>query len=247
MDTTNTKTCKRCRKPFLPKSARRTEQYCSVACRTTSHLRCELCDAYLKKGRTRFCGKSCYDEWQRRDTPMLICKTCKTRFPVHPSNLIYKNNNRPTKQSVRQFCSPKCRYASPEFHELAIQMNQIQQSGKTTSIEKIGYGLLDELGVMYQPQHLISGKMCVDAFVKSANLIIQFDGDYWHGHPDRYTVLDSRQQKRRAYDISQDAYFRTCGYRVLRLWERDLQNRPQACQNLMREAIFDQTHQRSVA
>ncbi len=88
--------------------------------------------------------------------------------------------------------------------------------------------MLDSIGVSYDPQCMIGGKFCVDAFVPEAKLVIQFDGDYWHGNPERFPVPDARQRKRMKLDVSQDAYMAACGYRVLRLWESHIKQHPSA-------------------
>ena len=56
------------------------------------------------------------------------------------------------------------------------------------------------------------------------NLIIEWWGDYWHGHKDKLKngVPDSRQKKRMALDISQKKYLLKCGYKLLTFWEHDV-------------------------
>lgn len=112
-------------------------------------------------------------------------------------------------------------------------MNSAQQSISPTKPERIGYGLLDRLGVKYTPQAIFKGKFCVDAIVPSSRLVVQFDGDYWHG---RKGTEEARIAKRMNLDRSQDAYIRACGWRVLRLWESDLHRHPQACLRRLRHA-----------
>lgn len=101
-------------------------------------------------------------------------------------------------------------------------MNQAQQDRRRTQPELIGYALLEELGVSFEPQFMVDGKFCVDAYLPDAKIAVQFDGDYWHGHPSRFTSLDARQQKRVNLDRSQDAYMHKHGLKVLRFWESDL-------------------------
>ena len=56
-------------------------------------------------------------------------------------------------------------------------------------------------------------------------MIIQWDGDYWHGKDKSYEDLDYRVQKRVCLDKSQDAYFLECGFNELRFWESDVYKR----------------------
>jgi very-short-patch-repair endonuclease len=102
-------------------------------------------------------------------------------------------------------------------------MNLDQQKKSTPNkLEILGYSLLDETSLEYIPQHLIAKKFCVDALIPSLDTIIQFDGDYWHGNPAKYTALDHRQERRAKLDKSQDAYMAKCGYTVIRFWESDI-------------------------
>jgi len=88
------------------------------------------------------------------------------------------------------------------------------------------YDLLDELGIVHLRQHLIAGKFCVDAFVPTANAVLQMDGDYWHGNPRFYPHPDARQCRRMNQDRSQDAYMVACGYRIVRIWASELKANP---------------------
>lgn len=97
------------------------------------------------------------------------------------------------------------------------------QQGKQTQLEMRGYSLLEEMQIPYAAQVLLFKKFCVDAFVdKGRGLVIQFDGDYWHGNPLKYNTLDARQEKRRKLDASQDKYLRKCGLSVVRVWEQEI-------------------------
>lgn len=110
---------------------------------------------------------------------------------------------------------------------MLLRMNTAQQSGRTTRAERAGYALLDSLGVGYRRQVVFGGKFTPDAVVPAARLVLQFDGDYWHDRAG--TSTEPRILRRVALDRSQDAYIRSCGWEVLRLWESDLRNDPVGC------------------
>ena len=116
-------------------------------------------------------------------------------------------------------------------------MNADQILGKRTSIEKIGYEMLDALGIAYEPQHLINQRFCVDAFVPTLNLAIEFDGDYWHGHPTRFPTPDARQRACILKDRRAARYLNQCGVSLLRFWESDIKKRPEWVLAQLREAV----------
>lgn len=110
---------------------------------------------------------------------------------------------------------------------MLIGLNALQQRQAPNKVERAGYALLDRLGVPYERQYLIADKFCVDAYIPSARLVVQFDGDYWHGNPALYPTLDARQRKRMQLDRSQDAYMASCTYRVVRFWASTLAAEPE--------------------
>ena len=69
---------------------------------------------------------------------------------------------------------------------------------------------------------MINGKICVDVYIPKYNLIIQWDGDYWHGKDKCYEKLEKRIKQRVDLDKSQDAYLKKCGFNELRFWESDV-------------------------
>lgn len=228
--------CAVCNKEFTPSQRRKQQLYCSRKCRSIHRKngeikRCEVCsvEVYIPACRLNaknyFCSNKHANEWQGRNKIEYICKTCNKPFRKSASF---------EKFGQILYCTPQCAYEDPDRHTRLIKMNADQQQGKMTEPERIGYAILDEIGVEYLPQHLIANKFCVDAFVPSIGLVIQFDGDYWHFNPAKFQEPDERQRKRMRLDQSQDKYMKACGYAVLRIWESDLRSNPES----VREAIL---------
>ena len=166
-----------------------------------------------------FCSVSCHNAHQGRNKTTHVCETCRATFQWSPSR--HKANN------IR-YCSIRCRDADPGKVEQLRRMNNLQQSGKTTSCERLGYGLLESLGIEHERQFMFDGRFCVDAFIPGKLIALQFDGDYWHGNPARYALLDPRQQRRVQLDRSQDAFMESRGVKVFRAWHSDLQRNIEA-------------------
>lgn len=220
--------------PICGKAVDSQRVYCSPECfqefqqehgaskRNGRVVECEWCSAsfYLSKYRLEqaqhyFCCPEHQIAWQGRNKIEYNCKTCGKAFLWSPSR---EKNNTPT------YCSLKCRNADPELRkQWLVALNQLQKRQRTTP-ERIGYKLLDAMNIDYTAQYLFKNKFTVDAFVPAHRLVIQIDGDYWHGHPDRFPNPDERQQRRMNYDRSQDAYMKACGFHVVRVWETDLKH-----------------------
>jgi G:T-mismatch repair DNA endonuclease (very short patch repair protein) len=103
--------------------------------------------------------------------------------------------------------------------EKLMEGQQRLQRNKPSKLEHRLRAILDSLGIQHEPSALIKPNFVVD--IRIGSLILQADGEYWHGHP-RFEPLTERQQKQRARDAAQDTYLRACGYTVVRIWERDV-------------------------
>lgn len=234
-------TCVGCGK-YTEKRGTADVKYCSLDCyrkslrpqrKTGATVKCNQCgtDFYRAKSKANtvnLCGKPCFNLWHRRRKTAHICKVCKDTFYWSPSRTTSGKYN-------ITYCSLKCRDADPVKKQQLLDMNVQQQTMKMSKLEEVGYRLLDESGVPYLRQHLIGGKFCVDAFIPELSTVVQFDGDYWHGNPTKFPCPDSHQLRRMKLDISQDAYMRACGFRVIRLWESEVYHQPDQV-----EALFQQ-------
>jgi very-short-patch-repair endonuclease len=205
------------------------KRYCSKTCyrclprlyaKTGNMVKCTICGnlvyvplSRLHRSEHLFCSPEHANEWQARNKTKCVCKSCGIQFN-RSASMISKNGI--------TYCSSHCRDVDPDRHEQLMQMIVKQQS--LNNIERRGYTLLDSLGVEYQSQYIIGSKFCVDAFIPSLLLVIQFDGDYWHGNPAIFPDPDVRQRKRMVLDTSQDAYMQVCGYTVIRIWASDLEH-----------------------
>jgi len=107
----------------------------------------------------------------------------------------------------------------PENLERLFKGHQKLQKATVTKLERKLFAILDDLGIVYESHAMIKPKFIVD--VRIGNIIIQADGDWWHGHV-RFAPLSERQQKQRARDAAQDTYLHKCGYKVIRIWESDM-------------------------
>ena len=162
----------------------------------------------------KYCSHKCSTIGQTKYETTKVCSHCKKEYS--PINT--------TRNRDQQFCSSQCRKDSGNWHWSSQQANLAQQNRKTpTRPEAIVYKRLDNAGIEYIKQHPIF-HWVVDAYVPSANLIIQVDGDYWHGNPELWKDkdLEPRIRKRIGIDRSQEKWFEKSGYNLLRVWESEL-------------------------
>jgi very-short-patch-repair endonuclease len=187
---------------------------------------------YIPKGRLKavnFCSNECLNLYQGRNKIRYVCKICRKAFWWSPS--------RETSQTPK-YCSVKCRTSCPEWKRKSVIAGNLKQQNRKapSSLEIAGSKILEEIGVKFSTQVLIAEKFTVDALLDGRKIVVQWDGDYWHGFK---KPNDARQRKRIALDKSQDAYMRKCGYTVLRFWEHEVKNNKEmVCENIKRAIQF---------
>lgn len=221
-------TCEYCGKEYKTYYNRSKHHYCSTECsrkakKNVITVRCDYCgkcttknnDSTFKKHKHHFCSLDCANNYQKLSKKKFVCKICGKDFYRSPSWI---------KQKAGLYCSMECRNKDEEWKEKTCsRANQVQCNKLgPNKLEVAGNKILDSLGLEYQTQFLINNKICVDAYVPRYNLVIQWDGNYWHGKGLLYEQLDDRQKKRRNLDISQDAYLKECGFNELRFWEDEV-------------------------
>lgn len=203
-------------------------RYCSKACthdaRKSGVVKpCASCgaDMYVQKHRAQrknFCGVACHDAHQRRTKVELKCKTCGKPFLVSPHF------------SSRKYCSLPCRDACPDFKRRCwIENNlQLQRRKEPTSLELAGRAVLEAAGLRFSEQVLVAGKFTVDVMLDGLPIVIQWDGDYWHGYraANDDTTLEPRVARRVKLDASQNKYMAKMGLTVLRFWEHEVAGDP---------------------
>lgn len=216
------------------------KRFCSRKCsgegrKDGVYRNCELCGtqfyvirARADKGEGRFCTLDCHNEHQGRNKTEHTCKMCGESFRWSPSRTT-------SKQYKITYCSLACRDADPTRREMLVAMQVIQQLGKMTKTEALGYALLESMGVEYQRQAPFAMKFTPDAVIPSARLVVQFDGDYWHDR--KGTSTEPRIMRRVSLDKSQDKYIRACGWEVVRLWESELRDDIDTCRERVAQAI----------
>jgi very-short-patch-repair endonuclease len=195
------------------------EVYCSYKCsgaakRKGEHRECLYCGfkfyvrkSLLDKYKEHFCCIEHYTEWQARNQPRFNCKKCGVLVKAAKSN-------------KTSYCGLKCWYSSDEY-KTHMEKMWSKRGECPNKFEAALYDVMKNLGIAYEPQYLINERFLVDAYVETSNLIVEFDGDYWHGNPLVYPSPDERQAKQVKLDKARNAYMKKCGIKMLRIWESD--------------------------
>lgn len=239
-----TKVCENCGKIFHPRSNR------TVWCDECYTFTCEWCgkkfvNRRARRRKVRFCSLACANAWQgsakakeearqrtisvRGSGEIRRCPTCGEKFYVPGWR---------ARQGYGKYCSMECRdYKADASHAHFDKVLETVSNGEPTQLEIAGCALLESIGVDFLEQEVIGGKFVVDVLVPDYALVIQWDGDFWHGNPDVFSEFGEIQQANKNRDKRCDAYLTKCSYSILRFWESDVHNRPNWVASQIKSAL----------
>lgn len=121
--------------------------------------------------------------------------------------------------------------------KLLISKRHTQLGHTQTYPEKLVANILSNLNISYTTEtRLIQGRLYRCDFVIS-NIVIEVNGDYWHGNPQVYTEYNKMQLQNIQRDKEKKQYLEQLGYKVIYIWEYDLMNNINNCIELIKSVI----------
>lgn len=72
---------------------------------------------------------------------------------------------------------------------------------------------------VYSP---IMGNYQYDFKIKNKRILIEVDGDYWHGNPKKYTILNHIQMNKQKRDKEKTEFAEKHNFKLYRIWESDI-------------------------
>ena len=102
---------------------------------------------------------------------------------------------------------------------------------KKTDIEIIFENLLNEMNIQYQPKFRIYNENKeeftfreYDFLIKNTKILVEVDGDYWHGNKKIFTPLSEFQKNTQKNDKIKEKFAQRNGYEIIRFWGSDIKN-----------------------
>ena len=175
--------------------------------------------ANVQAGQERFVEQ--HGHWPGMNTEALVKrrKTCRERYGVdHPWKL----------ESIRG----KCEVTTLERHgkhtwqiaKEAVPTSDTQPELRfAEALRAMSIAYLHPFDVFYSEQR----KFEYDFYLPGRRTLVEVDGDYWHGHPEKFSVLDETQKWNRGYDSKKNELAKRLGLRLVRVWESDVMNKEQ--------------------
>lgn len=198
--------CVICGKDFESKSPKR--QFCSNNCRMylpNEYITCKYCGKTTFKRRTgnhEFCSLDCRNRYKTIKTykETRYCLNCGKEMIVYPHQI---------SRNKGKYCSAEC---------------QFKHCNSGTDIEMIVMKYLDEHNIDYEFQYNLDDMFRPDFYLTKYNIILEVQGDYWHGNPKLYNEsnLDERQIKHKIRDNRKFGYYKHKGIKFYELWGLDI-------------------------
>jgi len=191
-------------------------------------VRCPNCNKEFETtpGEPRkFCSIKCRKEYKRKHRMKRICFNCKKEFYVHPSD---------ARGEKGKFCSMKCSLTYLRHHPKLFN----------TSIELKMKEALEKRGIPFEQQKEIrdGGFRSYPDFYIELNhkkILVFCDGDFFHGNPQTFKdeklphwIIEQRNR-----DLKITHKLTHLGYRVLRFYEKEIENNVDECINKIVQPI----------
>ncbi|MBS4211810.1 hypothetical protein [Neobacillus rhizophilus] len=97
-----------------------------------------------------------------------------------------------------------------------------RKSGQDTSLEQKVEKIIKDLGVKYLKQVFLGSDFNFKADFVIGTIVIEANGDYWHGNPILYPIPNEMQKLAIEKDLIKKRYFEELGYKVYEIWEYDV-------------------------
>lgn len=128
--------------------------------------------------------------------------------------------------------------------ELYIRKNDTPKEKKhpefgTSNLEKkFAKEFLEKLNVDYQWQFKAESiGRYFDYYIPSANLLIELDGDFYHGYNILYENMSPMQKKNNRVDRDKDKWAKEHKIPLIRIWEHEINKEPSKVMDMLKTEI----------
>jgi very-short-patch-repair endonuclease len=219
--------------PKCNKKIKTTSKDKVIACRNhfnaiNSGNLCKPCSLNLQQGE----GNPFYGKKHSKETKVKISESRKGKTTGN-SNPMSKQKWRDKARInlIKKWESGKLEKTRELMSE---KMKETRRLGKIKSVvvskkEKEILSIIKNLGIQVIGSHRIETKIC-DIYIPSLNLIIEYNGDYWHCNPKKYDSNYFNKKKNKyaweiwEYDKNKLELIKNNGYNLEVIWERDFKN-----------------------
>jgi len=231
--------CPICVETILTKAKQKT-----VACRNhfnklNENRPCKKCSLELQVGEGNpFYGKKHTEETKNQISKSRMGKGAgENNYMANPehreriANMIRKKWKDGEMEHVRKIFSETMK-ETRRLGKIKSVIRSKKEKNIIKEIEKLGYIVKHSLKV--------GTKIC-DIYIPILNLVIEFNGDYWHCNPNKYNADYYHQVKQKTaqelwdYDKNKIDLIKENGYNLEVVWESDLKEKPQLINQIIKK------------
>lgn len=108
----------------------------------------------------------------------------------------------------------------------------------TSKLEKkFAKEFLEKLGVKYEEQFEAKDIKRYFDFKLEGRILIEVDGSYWHSYGKVYEEMNPIQKRNARVDEIKNKWAHSNGYKLIRIWEHDINENPQKVMDSLRERL----------
>jgi len=154
-------------------------------------------------------------------------------------HIVLDETRKKLKDSLKEFYkSEKGIQKRKELQKYMLQYIKYNSIFKNTKPELKMQDIVMSLNIPYEKQFRIRGKgHNYDGHLLNTNILIEVDGDYWHGNPKLFSKLSKRQQGQKERDLRNAQLAKDNNYILLRFWESDILKNENIVRNKLMEVI----------
>jgi hypothetical protein len=175
-------------------------------CRKEGTFFCNRCDKEFKTNTSLRSHKSTCGHQKENS----ICEMCDMTFKSKTGLNIHINSMHKKSVEEKQKMSLRMKEAKKDINS-KVRKTSIQEDDFFQELTKLFHDVQRNFKIN-EFYHVY------DFFIPSLNLIIEFDGDYWHGNIEKYPALTNRMKKQYHLDANSFEYAIKNQYNIIRLW-----------------------------
>lgn len=187
-------------------------------------------------------GAEDYREWARKEQADVDNRSAK-----HRTNRIFGDSD--SGGDITPSLDRIARQSS--FLKICDEANVKPRIRAETKIEEKLYAILENLDIRYEteveiekPETADSTPYRADVLIDRRDLVIEADGDFWHGHPDCYNPDETDEneafhREKIKHDRKRNEHMAEKGYDVIRFWEDTITTTPETVKDEIERIVKD--------
>jgi very-short-patch-repair endonuclease len=154
--------------------------------------------------------------------------------------------SQPVKSNIKvsKTKKPKRKPTKSEIIKNSIERSKKkhQEYGTSKLEERFAHDFLDKIGVKYEYQYYAKDiKRYYDFYLPEQRVLIEVDGDYYHGYGKLFEEMIPMQKKNHRVDEIKNKWAALHSIPLIRIWEHDINKNPSKVMKILKEYISKYT------